>query len=66
MDYWYDPSNPNDSILTWGDTIGEVHSIHFNSATIALFERPNNSNTSKNNQSGGKSLKLATKIFLAI
>ena len=30
IDYWYDPSNPNDSILLWGDTIGEVHIIFFN------------------------------------
>ena len=40
LDYWFDPANPNDSILIWGDTNGEIHTIHFNSATIALFERP--------------------------
>jgi hypothetical protein len=52
LDYWYDPTNINDSILTWGDTAGEVHTIHFNSTTIALFERPSNA-SSKSGQSGG-------------
>lgn len=32
--------NDNDAILVWGDTNGAIHSIHFNSAKIALFERP--------------------------
>jgi hypothetical protein len=41
LDYWFDAANPNDSILIWGDTAGEVHTIHFNSTLIALFERPN-------------------------
>lgn len=36
----FDPDNPNDAILVWGDTAGQIHTIHFNSATIALFERP--------------------------
>jgi WD repeat-containing protein 49 len=40
LDYWHDPNNPNDSILTWGDTLGEIHTIHFNSAMISLFEKP--------------------------
>lgn len=40
LDYWFDPNNPNDSILSWGDTAGHVHKIFFNSATISLFERP--------------------------
>jgi hypothetical protein len=44
LDYWYDENNENDSILVWGDLKGYVHSIHFNSAKIALFERPSASN----------------------
>lgn len=48
----YDPNNPNDSILVWGDTSGNVHTIHFNSTTIALFERPSaNTASMKTNQS---------------
>ncbi len=44
----YDQNNPNDSILLWGDTLGEVHMIFFNSSTIALFERPSaNTGSSK-------------------
>ena len=34
------PSNVNEAILTWGDTGGTVNALHFNSANIALFERP--------------------------
>ena len=57
IDYWYDPSNPNDSILLWGDTLGEVHIIFFNSATIALFERPTANSTNTKPQTGsGKNL----------
>jgi WD repeat-containing protein 49 len=40
LDYWSDPENPNDAILCWGDVKGNVHAILFNSAIIALFERP--------------------------
>jgi hypothetical protein len=35
-----DPENPNDAILSWGDVKGNVHAVLFNSAIIALFERP--------------------------
>jgi hypothetical protein len=35
-----DEENPNDAILSWGDVKGNVHAILFNSALIALFERP--------------------------
>jgi hypothetical protein len=35
-----DPENPNDAILCWGDVQGNVHAICFNSALIALIERP--------------------------
>ena len=34
------PQNTNEAILSWGDTGGFVNALHFNSATIALFERP--------------------------
>ena len=34
------PQNTNEAILTWGDIGGRVNAIHFNSASIALFERP--------------------------
>lgn len=52
IDYWFDANNPNDSILLWGDTLGEVHMIFFNSSTIALFERPSaNTSTAKNSNS---------------
>ncbi len=52
IDYWYDVNNPNDSILLWGDTLGEIHMIFFNSSTIALFERPSaNTSTAKNSNS---------------
>ncbi|CAF3375554.1 unnamed protein product [Rotaria socialis] len=40
LDYWSDTENPNDAILSWGDVKGDVHAILFNSAIIALFERP--------------------------
>ncbi|CAF0769160.1 unnamed protein product [Adineta steineri] len=40
LDYWSDTENPNDAILSWGDVQGNVHAIFFNSALIALIERP--------------------------
>ncbi|KAM6223901.1 cilia- and flagella-associated protein 337 [Rhynchocyon petersi] len=40
MDYWYDPLDANESILSFGDIIGKVHMIFFTSALISLFERP--------------------------
>ncbi len=40
LDYWSDPNNPNEAIMVWGDTGGYVNTLHFNSASIALFERP--------------------------
>lgn len=30
----------NDAILSWGDVKGDIHAVLFNSALIALFERP--------------------------
>lgn len=35
-----DSDNQNDAILSWGDVKGNVHAVLFNSALIALFERP--------------------------
>lgn len=35
-----DPDNLNDAILSWGDVKGDIHAVLFNSAQIALFERP--------------------------
>jgi hypothetical protein len=35
-----DLENSNDAILSWGDVKGDVHAVLFNSALIALFERP--------------------------
>ena len=40
FDFRSDPDNQNDAILSWGDVRGDVHAILFNSALIALFERP--------------------------
>ncbi|XP_039770461.1 WD repeat-containing protein 49 [Ornithorhynchus anatinus] len=40
MDYWYNPHDANESILTFGDISGQVHAISFTSALISLFERP--------------------------
>ncbi|CAL1538101.1 unnamed protein product [Lymnaea stagnalis] len=40
LDYWYNPNNVNDAILVWGDVGGYVNILFFNSANIALFERP--------------------------
>ncbi|XP_035873531.1 WD repeat-containing protein 49 isoform X2 [Phyllostomus discolor] len=40
MDYWYDPLNTNESILSFGDTTGKVQAIVFTTSTISLFERP--------------------------
>ncbi|XP_035829374.1 uncharacterized protein LOC101863074 [Aplysia californica] len=40
LDYWSNPNNANDAILVWGDVGGFVNILFFNSANIALFERP--------------------------
>ncbi|ESO89700.1 hypothetical protein LOTGIDRAFT_124680, partial [Lottia gigantea] len=40
LDYWYNPDNPNEANLVWGDVGGVVNILFFNSANIALFERP--------------------------
>ncbi|GFN83299.1 WD repeat-containing protein 49-like [Plakobranchus ocellatus] len=40
LDYWSNPDNANEAILVWGDVGGFVNILFFNSANIALFERP--------------------------
>ncbi|KAK7491119.1 hypothetical protein BaRGS_00017683, partial [Batillaria attramentaria] len=40
LDYWSNPNNVNEAILVWGDVGGYVNILFFNSANIALFERP--------------------------
>ncbi|XP_041661999.1 WD repeat-containing protein 49-like [Cheilinus undulatus] len=39
LDYWTDPSQPDQAVLTVGDIGGQVSGICFNSAQISLFER---------------------------
>ncbi|XP_069583488.1 cilia- and flagella-associated protein 337 [Ranitomeya imitator] len=43
MDYWHNPDDGNDAILTFGDVRGQVQAICFTAAMISLFERPANS-----------------------
>ncbi|XP_041796668.1 WD repeat-containing protein 49-like [Chelmon rostratus] len=38
LDYWVDPSHPDQAILTIGDIGGQVTALHFTSAHISLFE----------------------------
>ncbi|XP_039713480.1 cilia- and flagella-associated protein 337 [Pteropus medius] len=40
LDYWYDPLDANESILSFGDITGKVQAIAFTTALISLFERP--------------------------
>ncbi|MBZ3878586.1 Serpin I2 [Sciurus carolinensis] len=40
MDYWCDPLDANESILSFGDITGKVQAIAFTAALISLFERP--------------------------
>ncbi|XP_052213945.1 WD repeat-containing protein 49-like isoform X3 [Dreissena polymorpha] len=40
LDYWSNPMNPNDAVLVFGDVGGFVNALFFNTAQIALFERP--------------------------
>nr|XP_036859581.1 WD repeat-containing protein 49 [Manis javanica] len=40
MDYWYDPLDANESILSFGDITGKVQALAFTAALISLFERP--------------------------
>ncbi|KAK2183025.1 hypothetical protein NP493_327g03000 [Ridgeia piscesae] len=47
LDYWYNPDDTNEAILSWGDTGGTVNALHFNTATISLFERPTATSSDK-------------------
>jgi hypothetical protein len=40
LTFWANPENANEAILAWSDTGGNVHALLFQSANIALFERP--------------------------
>ena len=40
LDYWSDPNKSSHSIMSIGDTGGNVYAIVFTNALIALFERP--------------------------
>ncbi|XP_019358792.1 PREDICTED: WD repeat-containing protein 49 [Gavialis gangeticus] len=40
MEYWYNPHDGNEAILTFGDVSGQVQAIAFTTALISLFERP--------------------------
>ncbi|KAB0374351.1 hypothetical protein FD755_014607, partial [Muntiacus reevesi] len=40
MDYWYNPLDANESILSFGDITGKVQVIAFTTALISLFEHP--------------------------
>ncbi|XP_074860475.1 cilia- and flagella-associated protein 337 [Carettochelys insculpta] len=40
MDYWYNPHDGHEAILTLGDVSGQVQAISFTTALISLFERP--------------------------
>ncbi|XP_028429789.1 WD repeat-containing protein 49 [Perca flavescens] len=39
LDYWVDPSHPDQAVLTIGDIGGQVSALYFTSAQISLFER---------------------------
>uniref|UniRef100_UPI0037E78F68 cilia- and flagella-associated protein 337-like n=1 Tax=Semicossyphus pulcher TaxID=241346 RepID=UPI0037E78F68 len=39
LDYWMDPSQPDQAVLTIGDIGGQVSGIYFTSVQITLFER---------------------------
>jgi len=43
----YNPDDTNEAILSWGDTGGTVNALHFNTATISLFERPTATSSDK-------------------
>ncbi|KAM9316522.1 cilia- and flagella-associated protein 337 [Gastrophryne carolinensis] len=43
IDYWHEPEDGNNAILTFGDVNGQVQAICFTAALISLFERPANS-----------------------
>ncbi|XP_048836775.1 WD repeat-containing protein 49-like isoform X1 [Brienomyrus brachyistius] len=40
LDYWSNPHNPDQAVLSFGDMGGQVNAICFTAAHISLFERP--------------------------
>ncbi|XP_041919110.1 WD repeat-containing protein 49-like isoform X1 [Alosa sapidissima] len=40
LDYWYNPQDPDQAVLSLGDVGGKVTVVCFRTAQIALFERP--------------------------
>ncbi|THD24410.1 WD repeat-containing protein 49 [Fasciola hepatica] len=42
MNHWYNPDDLNESVLAWGDVGGFLNVLFWSQAAIALFERPSN------------------------
>ncbi|KAJ8410758.1 hypothetical protein AAFF_G00187150 [Aldrovandia affinis] len=40
LDYWFNPHNANEAVLSFGDVGGQVSGICFRTAQMFLFERP--------------------------
>uniref|UniRef100_A0A665W2R3 WD repeat domain 49 n=1 Tax=Echeneis naucrates TaxID=173247 RepID=A0A665W2R3_ECHNA len=40
LDYWVDPSQPDQAVLSIGDVGGQVSALYFTPAQISLFEKP--------------------------
>ncbi|XP_035239652.1 WD repeat-containing protein 49-like [Anguilla anguilla] len=40
LDYWFNPENSNEAVLSFGDVGGKVSGICFRTAQMSLFERP--------------------------
>ncbi|KER22048.1 hypothetical protein T265_09764 [Opisthorchis viverrini] len=40
LDHWYNPENPNECILAWGDVGGHLNALFWSQAAINLFEKP--------------------------
>ncbi|XP_042564564.1 WD repeat-containing protein 49 [Clupea harengus] len=40
LDYWFNPQDPDQAVLSFGDVGGKVSLVCFRTAQIALFERP--------------------------
>ncbi|KAJ1087888.1 hypothetical protein NDU88_001047 [Pleurodeles waltl] len=45
LDYWNNPDDGNEAVLTFGDVLGQVQALVFTTALISLFERPASSTT---------------------
>ncbi|XP_036393500.1 WD repeat-containing protein 49-like [Megalops cyprinoides] len=40
LDYWFNPQNADEAVLSFGDVGGQLSAICFRTAQISLFERP--------------------------